>query len=133
MIRLEGVPAAGVRGMLPCLTEAFYLMEQQSNGRWLAEDIVRLIEGQDMQLWIAVDGMVVRAVMLTEIVCYPRRKALRAVAGVGKNWRQWGGLHTQIMDWGRANGCDLFEVYAPRKWRHMFPEFTEYHVMMECG
>jgi hypothetical protein len=114
------------------LEDAFRLMAANSGGRWELSDIVRLIGSRDMQLWISLDGNKVEAVLLTEIVQYPRRKALRFSSCVGREWKNWTGHHRQIEEWARGEGCDLFEVYAPRKWRHAFPEYREYHVMLEC-
>ena len=130
-MELHGVPHDQIRAWLPFVGAALEYMAQKSNGRLLACDLVDLLEARDMQMWLAMDGNIIKAVMLTEIIKYPRKKALRAVGGVGRDWKMWSHLYKDIIEWGKQNGCDLFEVYALRKWRHMFPEFTEFHVMLE--
>ena len=131
MSRLIGIQAEALPEWYATIEDAFRLMAVKSNGRWEVSDIVRFVANRDMQLWVSMEGDAVEAVLLTEIINYPRKKALRFSACVGRDWQKWSGFHTPIMEWGRENGCDLFEVYAPRKWRACFPEFWEYHVMME--
>jgi hypothetical protein len=131
MSTLHGIPAENLPEWYDLLEPAFIVMAANSGGRWQVVDIVRLIGEKVQQVWISLNDGAVEAVLLTEIIVYPRKKALRFSSCVGKNWQNWAGFHEQIEEWGRAQGCDLFEVFAPRKWRHCFPEYREYHVMLE--
>ena len=132
MTRIEGVPSARIREVLPIVHAAFALMAHRSNGRWEVPDIVEWLETQKMQLWLIFDGQSVRAVILTEIVVYPRKKALRLAACVARGWRDLIHHRHDLWRWGQEQGCDLFEALAPRKWLRAMPEFKEFHVLMEC-
>lgn len=131
MSTLWGVPYYELTDWYPKLEVAFQMMAAGSNGRWELSDIVNQILAREQQVWVSLNDGVIEAVLLTEIVTYPRRKALRFSSCVGKNWRNWAHFHAQIEEWGKAQGCNLFEVYAPRKWRHCFPDYREFHILME--
>jgi len=132
MTVIEGVPAENVRDALPVVQKALELMALRSNGRWEVSDIINILEARDMQLWLIFEGRLVRAVILTEIIKYPRRTALRLVGCVARGWKELIHHRQDLWRWGQEHGCDLFEALAPRKWLRAMPEFSEYHVLMEC-
>ena len=133
MTHIEGIPADRVRDLMPLIKDAFDLMARKSGGRWETSDIVNIVEAHDMQLWLIFKGKAIRAVILTEIWNYPRRRALRLVACVANGWKELIHHRADLWRWGQEQGCDLFEALAPRKWLRAMPEFREYHVLMECN
>lgn len=63
-----------------------------------------------MQLWISPDSIV-----FTEILCYPRTKAIRAVIAAGR----LSGvveLIPMIAKWGQKQGCKRAELLGRRGW-----------------
>lgn len=130
---LLAIPARAVDEWLPLLRPAFQLMADQSGGRWQVGDVIEQIADGRQWLWVSINEGVIEAVLLTEFVQYPRRKAVRFSSCVGKNWKNWTKFHVQIAEWAKKHhGCDLAEMFGARKWRHAFPEYREYHVLMEC-
>ena len=55
-------------------------MAAGSGGRFLFIDLLTAVAARKMQLWLAVRGTELMAVMLTELVTYPRLKTLRLIA-----------------------------------------------------
>lgn len=64
-------------------------MADGSEGRYWADDIAASLSSGRMQLWLALDGAEVACVMVTEIVTYPRVRAMRCVGVVGHRPRRW--------------------------------------------
>lgn len=93
------------------LAPAFARMAAGSHGAYLADDIAECVASGRMQLWLVLDGADIACVMLTEIIRYPRLKAMRCVGIVGHQPRRW--MHI-LADVERASrecfGCGRFEA-----------------------
>lgn len=63
-----------------------------------------------MQVWIAGKNQKVVAVMVTEIVIYPRQKALKMVAMAGTDFSEWEEGWNKIEAWAREHGCTRVEA-----------------------
>lgn len=88
-----------------------------TNGAFLPEDVAAMCERGTMQLWMAVRGDNVLAALVTEIVNYPRRRAVGVPFIGGKEMRSWfrKALHT-IEAWSKEMGCDAMQGGARRGW-----------------
>lgn len=128
---LVGVPATDFAARKDEFHPALARMAEGSGGRYGALDIAASIEARDMQLWTVQRGSERLAVFVTEQVRYPRMLALRCVGCVGHDWWTWDSARHALEGAARAMGCDLIEASAPRKWRHVFPGYSEFHVLME--
>ena len=86
-------------------------MADASGGRYLTEDIFAALASGRMLLWIAIDGADIACVMVTEIMQYPRRRAMRCVGVSGHRPRRWMGLLANVEEASRSRfGCDLMEA-----------------------
>jgi len=73
-------------------------------------DLVEAIHNHDMQLWNAIRGGQVIGIEITEILCFPRKKAcnLLLTAARGNTLRSWGApMLEQIETFARAQGCTM--------------------------
>lgn len=64
-------------------------MADGSGGRYRAEDIAAALMAGGMQLWLVLDGAEIACVMVTEIILYPRIRAMRCIGIVGHRPRRW--------------------------------------------
>lgn len=104
-------------------------MADGSGGRFWAEDIVRAIVAGEMQVWIVLIGAEIACVCVTDILEYPRLRALRLLGLVGKGWRRWVHLTAEIEAWGKARGCQVCEsLIAGSKWMAMLPGYRMDHL-----
>lgn len=87
-------------------------MAAGSGGRFEAEDIVACIECGRFHLWLMLEGSEILAALLTEIVQYPRLRAMRGIAVVGHRHRRWveAGHAAIEMVSKQFFGCDRMEA-----------------------
>ena len=112
------------------------VMADNSDGKFEAGDIANAVERGQMQWWVVSretpEGDVTRmAVVVSEMIQYPRSKAFRFVACVGRHWRQWVSFRDDLRDYAAAHGCDRMELYARPKWGVAFPDYALRHAMFE--
>jgi hypothetical protein len=89
----------------------FARMAEGSGGRFLATDIENSARAGSMQTWLMMEGPRIMAVIVTEVVQYPRLRALRGVGMVGSRPRSWTHLIARIEAAAKANfGCDIVEA-----------------------
>ena len=86
-----------------------------------------VVDGR-MQLWVILEGPDVVCCFMTEIITYPRLRALRFVGCVGRGFRRWVHLRAEVENWGRELGCKISEGMVPDiKWRHLFDGYSPDH------
>ena len=86
-------------------------MAEGSGGRYLAEDIAAALATGRMQLWLAIDRATIACVMVTELVDYPRVRAMRCIGIAGRHPLRWMHLLGAVERAARdCFGCLLFEA-----------------------
>lgn len=90
-------------------------MAAGSGGRYEAVDIVDAIIHARMQLWVVMEGNAILGVLTTEIIQYPRLRAMRGIGVVGHRSRRWMHLLANIEHAAKTHfGCDRGEMlHAP--------------------
>ena len=87
-----------------------------------------LVKGE-MQLWIAVDEVIVAA-MATQIVPYPRKRILRIIAIAGDEMERWFHFLPAIEDWALEQGCTALEAWGRKGWLKVLEDWKcSYHVL----
>ena len=89
---------------------------ERSMGEYEAEDIRAALEINDMQMWVAVDDEKVIAVMVTQIVNYPRKRFCDLVLGAGTRLDEWKPGLRMIQDWAKFNKCDALRIFGRKGW-----------------
>lgn len=91
-------------------------MADGSDGCYEVTDLLAAVAAGSMQLWLVLDGAEIACVMLTEIVQYPRKRAMRCVGISGSRPRRWMPLLANVERAARDHfGCDRMEsLHQPR-------------------
>ena len=91
-------------------------MADGSGGRYRASDIYAALSVGEMMLWAAIEGEHLLAIMLTEIVRYPRCRAMRCIGISGHRAHRWMHLMRDVEKAARERfGCDRMEaLHTPR-------------------
>jgi hypothetical protein len=96
----------------PFLQKAIVL----NRGEFELDDIQQLVLDKKMQLWGIHDGEL-KAVMVTEIIIYPRMKRLRVVLNGGVLIDTWLDVVMDTLDrFKEAHGCKDIEILGRRGW-----------------
>lgn len=116
------------------IAPALLKMADGSHGRYQASDIAAALVANRMQLWLALDGTDIGCILVTEIVEYPRRRALRCVGLVGHRPRRWMHLLRELeIAAHNAFGCDLVEAFLPPGMERLLGTgaWAPFHVLWE--
>lgn len=73
--------------------------------RYEPEDILDAIRERDMQLWVAIDGNEVKAILITQLVRYPRVMECELFLWSGERTPDWEDHLARIEQWAREQGC----------------------------
>lgn len=102
-----------------------------SGGRYEASDVLDQVQRRAWHLWIAVDEQGICAVAGTEIVEYPRLKAINIRFGTGRDRESWQHFVIDFIAFGKANGCALIEGDLRKGWRRIFEGWRHTHDFCE--
>lgn len=101
-----------------------------TSGELRHEDVAKLCEAQDMQLWLVASGNRCVGAITTEIVVYPHRKHLRVVTLAGSQFSEWIELADNILvEFATQTQCHAVEALvrkgfvmklAPLDYRHKY-------------
>jgi hypothetical protein len=109
-------------------------MADGSGGRYLREDIQAAITSGVIQLWLALDGAEIVCAMTTQVMDYPRLRALRCIGVVGHRPRRWMHLMHHVERAAKKHfGCDRMEaMHQPRHGLLLqTPGWQTFHVLSE--
>ena len=101
-----------------------------SSGRFDAQDIRDLAESGRFQLWVHNDGCAIDLVLVTEVVAWPRRKALSVVLLTGEHREKWLSYLPELEKFAKSQGCDLIEAWARPGWERV-AKWRKTHVLLE--
>lgn len=90
-----------------------------SRGECLLEDIYQMAASGGMQVWVAADEKekrtaIVEAVMITQIIVYPRKRFLRIVVLAGTSVHRFDDGWEVIENWAIDQECHGVESFARR-------------------
>ncbi len=107
---------------------------KHSEGEIIPEDLVKPIKIGKMQLWVALSGGVIAA-MITEIVVYPRKRVLRVITIAGKDGHgmsKWYGFLPLVEGFALSNNCSSLEAWTRKgmakkltDWEHKYMVITK--------
>ena len=103
---------------------------ERSGGRFLPEDVRENLEAGNMQLWVAYDGAV-KAVIVTEILIFPRLKALSVFLVTGEDRKSWIANVEKLEEFGRLHGCVIIEAWARPGWQRVLTDWARTHILLE--
>lgn len=107
-------------------------MAAGSGGRYLFVDILTAIAARNMQMWLTLRGPDLIAVLVTEIINYPRARALRMVGVVGSKPRLWGAALFTIEQIAKRDlGCTKMEAFHIPRFRALLPGYVTSHWFSE--
>jgi hypothetical protein len=89
---------------------------RRGRGEYLPEDILKAVKARRMQMWVAEDGEIIKAVGVTTITVFPRLKVCEFILLGGSGLLQWRHEKEQIMAWARRQGCQEIRGGGRKGW-----------------
>jgi hypothetical protein len=133
-MRLVLAPGRNAAAWWPAVRKRVAACCARSSGKYEPADVLRLVLAGRMQLWTAVDdAAAVRAVAITEIVSYPRRRVCRLLACTGTGIDDWWPLIAGLEAWARDAGCTALEPLARPGWERRLKSagYRKTHIILE--
>ena len=86
-------------------------------GEYEPEDILADLRQSRMQLWCVMAPYAMPGAIVTQIIPYPRKRAMRLVACGGERLREWLPLaNEEITAYARRRDVDFIETYGRPGW-----------------
>lgn len=82
-------------------------------------------------LWLAADGVDIRAAAVTQIEHTETRKFCTIVACGGAHMRNWLHLIKGIEEFARAEGCDATRIIGRKGWQRMLNDYRATRVILQ--
>ncbi len=101
----------------------------RSGGRFEARDVLAALYEGRQQLWLHA-GKDIDLVVITEVIQYPRKRALSIFLCVGRNRDSWIGHLADLESFGAERGCTLIEAWARPGWARVLG-WKKTHVLLE--
>ena len=113
-----------------------------SGGRITGEGVLAQLKTNQMQIWLAFNGMTIDGFVLTQIYDWGKTKTLKifCVEGVAvEGWEKflsviddWVGVVKEIEDWAKNLGCTLCEIECQPGWELLLRGFgyQKSHVLL---
>lgn len=107
-------------------------MAVHSGGRYIFIDILTAIAARNMQLWLVMHETDLLAVMVSEVISYPRLRALRMIGLVGKKPRVLRGLVCEVERIAKQDfRCHKIEAFHMPRFLALLPGFVTTHWFSE--
>lgn len=107
-------------------------MAAGSNGRYEAADILTALAAGNMQLWLVLRGADLLCCLVTEIVTYPRAKAIRSVGVSGHRPLLWRKMLARVEAAAKEHfGCTIAEALHSPEHSILVPEYRTTHFFSE--
>lgn len=118
---------AAVAGAWPAVKHMVEAALAQSAGRLDADDVLELLTSGGMQLWamVTADGEPeVVAVLVTEIIDYPRKRVLDLALMGGERMELWLDALPVLEQWAAQHGVNQVQIHGRRGWARVtgYPE-----------
>lgn len=153
MVEIALVPAGMLADVWPRVAPLVELACARSSGKFLPADVARAVAERRFQLWLGLDEAepdapsatpagapddaddddVIRVMLLTRLLPYPRLLACEVLACVGDDRETWEPLLEHVEAWARSHGAQLMQPIARPGWERVLAKrgYRKTHVMLE--
>jgi hypothetical protein len=117
-VYVTAIPAPAISYYWPTIEPLVQLALSEAHGELESADVYERLCDQRMQALVAVDGDRIIAVLVTEIVQYPRKVALRVVLAGGEGLDRWvHAAHEMLLQGARSIGAKTLEMHGRKGWQ----------------
>lgn len=128
----SGVPVSHIDEMWPYVSPFVVDALNYGFGEWDEFNIYDFLMDSDMQLWVVIKGNLLKGVVITEVVRYPKKKVLRIALVSGSEIKNWKHYIDALESWGASINCTAIEGWGRKGWEKMVKDigFTSSRVVL---
>ena len=104
---------------------------KRSGNLYLPEDIREECKRNAMQLWLVAHEHNIKAVVVTCVIEYPRKKICQILICTGEGREHWQEMIALLEGWAKENGCDVMRPIARKGWARLLKDYRQTHVVLE--
>jgi len=130
MITLIPIPTEELDSVEILISDLITRGVEIDEGRSREEDVIESIRSGGSQLWMLWSDHV-EAIIITEVVDYPKFKACQIQLCVGENKKAWVHKIREIEKWAKSIGCSKMEIpFARQGWARVLPEYKKKRIVL---
>jgi len=133
-MRLHAPAPQEIAKLWPTIRDRIGSCCERSGGKYAPADVLLNFLNGRMELWLVMDEAgAIQALVITEIVAYPRITVCRLLACTGDDAALWVDLLASMEAWAKSRGCAAMEPICRPGWeRRLKPlGYRKTHVVLE--
>lgn len=100
-------------------------------GRYDFEDIFNLIKEERWTLWVVEKDLEIEAIIVTQIVKYPKIREFQIILCDGKDYKNWYYLINKMEDYAKLAGCDKMVALGRVGWEKIMQGYKKSYICIE--
>lgn len=115
--------------------EAWHLLEPAANRNlnYCREGVNIGLKREELQLWCAFDGEMMKMAVITEIADFWKRRVCLILLLGGENREEWLKYLNVIELWAKTKGAEVVRIEGREGWARVLPDYTRISVVLEKG
>lgn len=104
---------------------------ERAKGRFSLEDVFNRIKEGNWTLWVVHEDFNLKAVLITQMILYPKIKELQIIMCVGDEYKNWYHLVSKMKEYAKLIGCKKLTAITRPGWEKIMTDFNKTHVYLE--
>lgn len=104
---------------------------ERSKGRFDSDYVFERIKKEMWTLWVVHENLELRAVLLTQIIKYPKLREFQIIMCVGRNHKDWYSLVTRMEEYAKLIGCKKLTAVTRPGWEKVMVGYKKSHIYLE--
>lgn len=104
---------------------------ERAGGRYDIDDVFFNIKEGCWKLWVVHENLVIRAVLITQFIQYPKVKELQIIMCVGESYEDWYFLVNKMEEYASLSGCKKITAVTRPGWEKIMRGYKKTHVYLE--
>lgn len=100
-------------------------------GRYGRDDVFEQIKEGNWTLWVTHEDSKLKAVIITQVMTYPKIKEFQILLCHGENYKDWCYLISKMEEYAKLLGCDKMVALGRMGWEKILPGYKRSYVCIE--
>ncbi len=104
---------------------------ERSRDRYDIEDVFNNIKKGYWTLWVVHKDSELKAVLITQIIEYPKLRELQIIMCVGEKHKDWYSLISRMEEYAKLTGCKKVTAITRPGWEKVMQGYKKSHIYLE--